>query len=59
MKFQDAVKKSIKSFMNGKTPAATGELNEDGVFHTPDYFDELEKEMLADDGKEEILDDDV
>jgi hypothetical protein len=59
MKFQDAVKKSIKAFMNGKTPQATDEMSEDGIFHTPAYFDELEEQMLSDDGNEEILDEDV
>jgi len=48
MKFQDAVKKSIKSFMNGKNPEATGELGEEGIYHTTEYFDELEEEMLGD-----------
>jgi len=59
MKFQDAVKKSIKAFMNGKSPQATDEMNEGGIFHTPAYFDELEEQMLSDDGKEEIVDEDV
>ena len=59
MKFQDAVKKSIKAFMNGKTPQATDEMSEGGIFHTPAYFDEMEEQMLSDDGNEEILDEDV
>jgi hypothetical protein len=53
MKFEDAVKKSIKAFMNGKSPAATGDVSEDGIFHSPAYFDELEEQMLGDDLKEE------
>lgn len=56
MKFEDAVKKSIKSFMNGKIPIATNELGEEGIFHTPDYFDELEKNMLGEDKKKETAD---
>jgi|TARA_R110000772_G_C12949920_1_gene402025 hypothetical protein len=59
MKFQDAVKKSIKAFINGKIPQATDEMSEGGIFHTPAYFDELEEQMLSDDGNEEILDEDV
>ena len=59
MKFQDAVKKSIKAFMNGKSPQATDEMSEGGIFHTPAYFDELEEQMLSDDGKEEIVNEDV
>ncbi len=59
MKFEDAVKKSIKAFMNGKIAAATNELSEEGIFHTPAYFDELEEEMLSEDNDEEIVDEDV
>tara|TARA_R110002124_G_scaffold255698_1_gene421285 strand:+ start:620 stop:799 length:180 start_codon:yes stop_codon:yes gene_type:complete len=53
MKFEDAVKKSIKAFMNGKSPAATSDVGEEAIFHTPAYFDELEEQMLGDDMKEE------
>ena len=53
MKFEDAVKKCIKAFMNGKSPAATSDVGEEAIFHTPAYFDELEEQMLGDDLKEE------
>ena len=53
MKFEDAVKKSIRAFMNGKSPAATSDVGEEAIFHTPAYFDELEEQMLGDDMKEE------
>lgn len=53
MKFEDAVKKSIKAFMNGKSPAATSDVGEEAIFHSPAYFDELEEQMLGDDMKEE------
>tara|TARA_R110000796_G_scaffold238810_2_gene359281 strand:+ start:282 stop:461 length:180 start_codon:yes stop_codon:yes gene_type:complete len=59
MKFEDAVKKSIKAFMNGKTPQATDEMSEGGIFHTPAYFDEMEEDLLDDDKKEESVDEDV
>ena len=59
MKFEDAVKKSIKAFMNGKTPAATNDLGEEGIFHTPDYFDELEEQMMGDDKKKETVDEEA
>ena len=52
MKFEDAVKKSIKAFMNGKSPAATSDVGEEAIFHTPAYFDELEEQMLGDDMKD-------
>jgi len=51
MKFEDAVKKSVKSFMEGKMPEATGELMSDGIFHTPEYFDDLEAELMDDEPK--------
>ncbi len=47
MKFEDAVKKSIKAFMQGKTPSATDEMAEGGIFHTPEYFDEWEEKILG------------
>mgnify|MGYP006177177193 CR=1 FL=1 len=48
MKFEDAVKKSIKSFMQGKAPSATNGLSEEGLFYNPEYFDELEETLLQD-----------
>jgi len=45
MKFEDAVKKSVKAFMAGKMPRATNELIEGGIFYTPEYFDELEADL--------------
>ena len=51
MKFEDAVKKSVKAFMAGKMPRATNELIEGGIFHTPEYFDDLEAELMDDEPK--------
>lgn len=59
MKFEDAVKKSIKTFMQGKTPSATDEMAEGGIFHTPEYFDELEEKILGEVKEEESVDEDV
>ena len=59
MKFEDAVKKSIKNFMQGKLPTSTNELTEDGIFHTPEYFDELEESILGEVTEEESVDEDV
>jgi hypothetical protein len=47
MKFEDAVKKSIKSFLAGKAPKETAGVMGGDMFFTPDYFDELELELLA------------
>ena len=60
MKFEDAVQKSIKSFMNGTLPSEMENLNEQGLFYSPDYFDELEDSLLEDapkDKKKEELED--
>ena len=59
MKFEDAVKKSIKAFMQGKTLSATDEMSEGGIFHTPEYFDELEEMILGEVKEEESVDEDV
>ena len=59
MKFEDAVKKSIKNFMQGKLPSSTNELTEDGIFHTPEYFDDLEETILGEAKEEESVDEDV
>mgnify|MGYP001163552578 FL=1 len=59
MKFEAAVKKSIREFMKGKTPSATDKMAEDGIFHTPEYFDELEEKILGEVKEEESVDEDV
>jgi hypothetical protein len=61
MKFEDAVKRSIRTFMNGKVPSETAEMKEDGLFFTPEYFDDLEKILLDDEPKsnKEPVDEDV
>jgi hypothetical protein len=46
MTFDEAVKKSIKVFMQGKMPMNTANLKEEGLFFTPEYFDELEEDLL-------------
>lgn len=47
MKFQDAVKKSIKAFVEGKMPKNLVEMSaEKGLMFTPDYFDELEASLV-------------
>ena len=46
MKFQDAIKKSIKSFQEGNMPKNLMELSEGNLLYTPDYFDELEESLM-------------
>lgn len=51
MKFQDAVKKSIKAFVDGKMPKTLMEMKaEEGLMFTPDYFDELEASLVEEKG---------
>jgi hypothetical protein len=64
MTFDEAVKKSIKVFINGKMPMKTSELVEDGLLYTPEFFDEMEEEFLEEPtdsklSKEEELEDEV
>jgi|TARA_B110000908_G_C9847113_1_gene268253 hypothetical protein len=48
MQFQDAVKKSIKNFVDGNMPKALMALkSEEGLMFTPDYFEELEESLVG------------
>jgi hypothetical protein len=47
MKFEDAVLKSVKLFLDGKMPTKTAELKEDGRIYTPDYFNDLEEKLVG------------
>jgi len=46
MKFEQAVKKSIKDFLAGKVPANLMRQSEDGLIYTPEYLDKIEEQML-------------
>ena len=41
MKFEDAIKRSIKSFLGGNIPKETDEMSPNGIYYTPDYFDAM------------------
>tara|TARA_X000000950_G_scaffold237705_1_gene289432 strand:+ start:744 stop:1001 length:258 start_codon:yes stop_codon:yes gene_type:complete len=48
--FEDIIRKSITSFMQGKMPEATLELaKKEGkeIKYTPEYFEELEKDLMG------------
>lgn len=51
MDYDDLIRKSIKQFLNGRMPEETAKLYQEGVRYTPDYFNDLEKELDADTGK--------
>jgi hypothetical protein len=64
MTFDEAVKKSIKVFVKGTMPMKTSELVEDGLLYTPDFFDQMEEELLDEPtdskmAKEEELEDEA
>lgn len=47
MKFEEAVKKSVKMFMEGKMPPKIQEMKAEGRIYTPEYFDNLEERLLG------------
>lgn len=51
MEYADILKKSIKEFMRGTTAAQTAALKEEGLKYTPEYFDQLEKDILGESKK--------
>lgn len=53
MKFEVAVQKSIKAFMDGKLPEKLREASGGELIYTPEYMDELEEALLND----EVVDD--
>jgi hypothetical protein len=50
MNFTDAVRKSMQKFLDGKLDLKElQKMTEDDILYTPDFFDELEEQMLEDD----------
>jgi|TARA_B110000908_G_scaffold130107_1_gene152951 hypothetical protein len=45
MKFEDAIEKSIKSFLKGNMPEELMKVQGNPVIYTPDYMDELETDL--------------
>lgn len=45
MKFEDAIEKSIKSFLKGRLPEELMKVQDSPVMYTPDYMDELEIDL--------------
>lgn len=59
MKFEDAIEKSIKSFLKGRLPQELMKVQDNPVMYTPDYMDELEEDLadmepLAEDEVEDV-----
>ena len=57
MNFTDAVRKSMQKFLEGKMDLKElQKVTEEGILYTPDFFNDLEEQMLEDDepkGKKE------
>lgn len=46
MDFNKAVKKSISNFLDGQIPEAVMQQKEGMLVFTPEYFDQLEQDLL-------------
>ena len=58
MKFDEAVAKAIKTYYGGKLPEKVLELQGGTTKYTPEYFDEVEKELTGEEpAKEEVVED--
>ncbi len=52
MNFTDAVRKSMQKFLDGDMSLTELEkTSEEPILYTPEFFDELEEEMLKDEKK--------
>lgn len=51
MKFEDAIKLSIKEFSRGKYPKKLDELKDEGLLFTPEWFDAFEESLDEATGK--------
>jgi hypothetical protein len=51
MKFEDAIVKSIKGFLDRKMPESLVELSEEGLTYGPEWFDAFE-ETIKNGGEE-------
>jgi len=51
MEYRDVVRQSIKSFLEGERPQQIEALKEEGLKYTPEYFDDLEKELLGEEAE--------
>lgn len=57
MKYREIVKRSIISFMDGNMPQETANRKETGLMYTPDYFDQLEEDILGKESKKQAVND--
>ena len=58
MNFQDAVRKSIENFLDGKMPKTLSDVSEGELMYTPEYFDGFEASLQDAPAPEEEEDED-
>lgn len=56
MRFEDAVKKSIKAFIAGKMPQELSRQADTEIMFTPEYFDKMESDLDLSPSEEESED---
>jgi len=56
MRFEDAVKKSIKAFIAGKMPQELSGQADTEIMFTPEYFDKMESDLDLSPSEEESED---
>lgn len=47
MKFEDAIAKSVQTFLEGRVPENLAALKEGGLKYTKEYFDDFAEELAA------------
>tara|TARA_B100000768_G_scaffold181497_1_gene204743 strand:+ start:95 stop:277 length:183 start_codon:yes stop_codon:yes gene_type:complete len=47
MKFEQAIQKSIKTFLKGDMPEKLMEMSEDGLTYTPEFFDQMQEQYKS------------
>jgi len=56
MTFEEAIIKSVKAYLDGEMPTELMGASEESKY-TPEYFDELEEELMKKPTKEEEVED--
>lgn len=57
MKFEDAIEKSIKAFLDGKLPEELVKVQDGEILYTPEYMDEMEEDFSDLDLEDEVEED--
>jgi translation initiation factor RLI1 len=57
MKFEDAIEKSIKAFLDGKLPEELVKVQDGEILYTPEYMDEMAEEFADLDLEDEVEED--